>query len=81
MNTVFLLMAQHGKAVLPLAEVCKEYFALSSAVAERYAKAGRLPVPAYKAGASAKAPWLVNITDLAAFLDEQRNKALSDLVA
>ncbi|WP_081803558.1 pyocin activator PrtN family protein [Halotalea alkalilenta] len=40
--------------------------------------AQRLPVPAYRAVRSQKAPWLVNVADLATYLDECREQAMRD---
>ncbi|ABE56549.1 conserved hypothetical protein [Shewanella denitrificans OS217] len=80
MNTAFLLMAQFNKAIVPLDEICKTYFGLESRTAQNYAKAGRLPVAAFRTGSSNKAPWLVNITDLAEYLDKQRDAAKQDQI-
>ncbi|MEL4280735.1 pyocin activator PrtN family protein [Shewanella mangrovisoli] len=80
MNTAFLLMAQFNKAIVPLDEISEEYFALAPRTAQNYAKAGRLPVPAFRGGEGNKAPWLVNINDLAAYLDKQRDAAAKDQV-
>ncbi|MCT8874170.1 pyocin activator PrtN family protein [Shewanella xiamenensis] len=81
MNTAFLLMAQFNKAIVPLDEISEEYFALAPRTAQNYAKAGRLPVPAFRGGEGNKAPWLVNINDLAAYLDKQRDAAAKDQVS
>ncbi|MFT6920034.1 MAG: hypothetical protein ACJA2G_002682, partial [Cognaticolwellia sp.] len=39
---------------------------------------GSLPVPAYRATQSNKAPWLVNLSDLGKYLDDCRDKAKKD---
>lgn len=80
MNTAFLLMAQFNKVIVPLDQISKEYFALAPRTAQNYAKAGRLPVPAFRGGEGNKAPWLVNVNDLAAYLDKQRDAAAKDQV-
>lgn len=80
MNTTFLLMAQFNKAVIPLDEICKEYFGLESRTAKNYAKAGRLPVPAFRTSDSNKSTWMVNVTDLAEYLDKLRDTAKKDLI-
>ncbi|MCS6114494.1 MULTISPECIES: pyocin activator PrtN family protein [Shewanella] len=80
MNTAFLLMAQFNKVIVPLDQISKEYFALEPRTAQNYAKAGRLPVPAFRGGEGNKAPWLVNVNDLAAYLDKQRDAAAKDQV-
>ncbi|WP_088211123.1 pyocin activator PrtN family protein [Shewanella sp. Shew256] len=81
MNTAFLLMAQFNKVIVPLEEISKEFFALEPRTAANYAKAGRLPVPAFRGGEGNKAPWLVNVNDLAAYLDKQRDAAAKDQIS
>jgi hypothetical protein len=80
MNTAFLLMAQFNKAIVPLDEICKAYFGLEARTAKNYAKAGRLPVTAFRTGSSNKAPWLINVNDLAEYLDKQRDAAKQDQI-
>lgn len=69
-NTTFLLMAEFGQTDLPLETVAERYLGLDKRQA--YAKANRdeLPFVAFRAG-SQKSPWLVRITDLAAWLDKE----------
>ncbi len=84
MKTAFMLMAQFdGKAVVQLEDICKEFFNMSKAVALTKAKHATLPVPAYRASDSNKAPWLVNISDLAEHLDKMRDevKRAQDMIA
>jgi hypothetical protein len=78
MNTAFLLMAQFNKAVIPITDICEEYFGLSASVAKSYAAAGKLPIPAFRAGKSNKATWMINVTDLAEHLDNLRDQAKKD---
>ncbi|MCT7942419.1 pyocin activator PrtN family protein [Shewanella holmiensis] len=78
MNTAFLLMAQFNKAVIPIKDICDEYFGLSEATAKNYAAAGKLPIPAFRAGKSNKSTWMVNVTDLAEYLDQLRDQAKKD---
>lgn len=76
MNTLFLLMAEHGSAEIPLEKIAP-LFGLSRAEACKRACRQALPVPAYQPG-SQKAPWMVDVRDLAAFIDAQREKARTD---
>ncbi|MBB3185753.1 hypothetical protein FHR95_003346 [Halomonas fontilapidosi] len=76
MNTYFGLLAEFdGRAELPLEEVAPRYFGISPRTASVRAGAQALPVPAYRAGDSQKAPWLVSAVDLAKYLDERRAEA------
>lgn len=77
MNTALFLMAEHGKAILPLEDVAARYLGLNDRVARAKANRGELPFPAFQPG-SQKGPWLVNIADLAAWLDAERDRAARD---
>jgi len=77
MNTAFLLLAEHSRAILPLEEVAERYLGLNERVARAKANKGELPFPAFQPG-SQKGPWLVNIADLAAWLDAERDRAARD---
>ncbi|RLV60973.1 pyocin activator protein PrtN [Parashewanella curva] len=81
MNLAFALMAQFGKPVVRLEEICDEYLGMSKAVATQHAKAGTLSIPVYRATDSNKAPWLVNLSDLAQCFEQKRDEAASDMVA
>lgn len=76
-STLFLLMAEFGQTDIPLETVAAKYLALDSVRAKRDAAAQRLPFPVYRAG-SQKSPWLVRVTDLADYLDRERNEAARD---
>ena len=76
MNTYFGLLAEfNGRAELPLEEVAPRYFGISVKTASARALAQGLPVPAYRAVDSQKAPWLVSASDLANYLDKRRAEA------
>ena len=80
MNQAFLLMAQFGKAVVRLDDICVEYLGMSKATAITKAKAGTLQIPAYRATQSNKSPWLVNVSDLAECFEKSRGIAAQDSV-
>lgn len=75
MSTVFLLMAEFGQADVPLEVVAQRYLGLSEKEAKQRAAARMLPIPAYRGSSSQKSPWLVRVTDLADYLDKQREEA------
>ena len=80
MKTVFMLLAQYEKPIVKLEDICEEYFSCSRHTAFQKAKAGTLPVPAFRCGDSNKATWLVHITDLAALIDKHRAAAKTDWI-
>ena len=80
MNTTFLLMAEYGTTDIPLEVVAAKYLGMAARAAHAKAFKGELPFPAYRPG-SQKSPWLVRITDLAAWLDAEREKARKALMA
>lgn len=75
MNTVFLLLAEFEKPLVPLSDICERYFSCNPNTARDRATAGKLPVPAFRTGDSQKAPYMVDIRDLAEFIDKQRSNA------
>lgn len=77
MNTTFLLLAEFGVTDIPLELVAERYLGLDERTAKMRAARGELPFPSFRAG-SQKAPWLVRVTDLAEWLDREREKARSD---
>ncbi len=77
MNTVFSLMAEFETGEIPLSEVAPKYFGIDSRKAGEKARSQTLPVPVYRGG-SRKSQWLVAVEDLAAYLDEQKEKARND---
>ena len=78
MNTLFLLMAEfNGRAEIPLSEICEQYFDLSQKKSKQRAAAQQLPVPVHRLG-SQKSKWMVNLADLAAYIDAQRAEAIEE---
>ncbi len=78
MNTLYLLMAEYNSAVIPLNDIASKYFGLQPAKAKAKAVLQQLPVPAFRAADSQKAPWLISAADLADYIDAQRAKAHKD---
>ena len=77
MKTEFLLLAQYGKTDVPLADIAGDYLGMTQKEANTRATRAALPFPAYRVGSN-KSPWLVRVTDLAAYLDAEREKAARD---
>lgn len=77
MNTSFLLMAQYnGKAVIPLADVCRDYFHhLSEVEFVRRATAGEIAIPVVRMTTSQKSARGVHLGDLADWIDARRAAA------
>lgn len=73
--TALALLAAHGGPVVPLEEICHRYFGLAYREACRAATLGRLPVPAFRMIESRKAPMMVHVADLAAFVDRSGDAA------
>ena len=79
-KTEMLLLIRFESPTIPLDSICREYFGYSIGTAKQKAKAGTLPVPAFRLGASQKMPWMVNITDLSAYIDKHYEDAKCDWV-
>lgn len=81
MNTVFLLMAEFETSQIPLSVVAEKFLNLTPSYADRQATLGKLPFPTYRDTRSQKTPRLVHISDLAEWIDKQRNEAAKELNA
>lgn len=77
MNTAFVLMAQYdGKAIISLEELCTDYFThLTPDMFQRKVMAGQIKLPITRLESSQKSARGVHITDLAIYLDQQRDAA------
>lgn len=78
MNTVFLLMAEFETSQIPLSVVAEKFLNLTPSYADRQAALGKLPFPTYRDD-SQKAPRMVHISDLAEWIDQQRNIAKKEM--
>lgn len=80
MKTVFLLMAQYdGKAVVPIDEVCRDYFApLTPQTLVRKISAGDIALPLVRMEASQKGAKGVHVEDLAKYIDARRAAAVKE---
>ena len=80
MNTAFVLMAQYnGRAIISLEQLCSDYFThLTPDMFQRKVLAGQIKLPITRLEASQKSARGVHITDLALYLDQQREAALKE---
>lgn len=80
MNTTFLLMAQYnGRAVIPVADVCRDYFShLTPGKFLRKVSAGEISIPLVRMESSQKAAKGVHIQDLAEWIDKRRDAAVRE---
>jgi len=80
LNTAFLLMAQYnGKAIIPLADVCRDYFShLTREKLLRKVMAGQIPLPIIHIERSQKSARGVHLQDLADYLDKRRAAATKE---
>ena len=73
--TELKLLAVYKNPVLKLVDICDQYLNWGPAYAKRRAGEYALPFPAFRPTTSQRAPWLVKLEDLAAFIDAQNNKS------
>lgn len=73
MKTAFILMAQYdGKAVVPLEQVCADYFGgMTEKAFLRKASAGEIGLPIVRMDKGQKAARGIPVSDLADYLDKQ----------
>lgn len=78
-NRVYLLLGIFNGADVPLEKVVAHYFPhLSEREWKRRAAVQGFPFPCFRADKSQKAPWLVNVNELAAYLDRVEKEAARD---
>jgi Pyocin activator protein PrtN len=77
--TLYLLMAQYnGKTVVPIDQVCRDFFGHLTVENLRKALRGDLPLPIVRIETSQKAQRGVHLVDLAAYIDRRREAAIKD---
>ncbi len=83
LTTSFLLLAQYGgRAVIPVVEVCRDFFApLTRVKFLRKVARGDIALPVIRMEASQKGAKGVHISDLAEFIDVQREAARQEMEA
>ncbi|MFL9976051.1 pyocin activator PrtN family protein [Paraburkholderia graminis] len=80
MNTVFVLIAQFGpRAIIPIGEVCKEYFPhLSTNKLLEKIGTGDIALPLVRIEKSLQAAKGVYVQDLAEYIDARRAAAVKE---
>lgn len=78
--TLFLLLAQYsGRAIVPLDQVCRDYFYhLSTDKLLKKCLDGVIPLPVVRIEGSQKAARGVHLTDLAIYIDKCRAAAVKE---
>lgn len=78
-DTMFMLGMQYRRPVVTLAQVVADYLPhLTLDQANRKAAKQSLPFPVFRGEGSQKSTWLVNVTDVANWLDQCRETAVKD---
>jgi hypothetical protein len=75
MNTLFLLMYEFNSVHVPLETIAEKYLHLNRKDALQRANGNELPFPTFRATRSQKSTVMVDVRDLANWLDECRNQA------
>ncbi|KOF04167.1 pyocin activator protein PrtN, phage related protein [Roseivirga seohaensis subsp. aquiponti] len=79
-KTELMLLMKYESPIVPLEKICEAYFGCSKNTAKQKAKSGTLPVPAFRLGKSQKLPWMINIQDLASFIEKNSSEAKREWV-
>lgn len=78
-DAAFLLAMKYKSPVVTLDAVIADFMPhLKIETAKKRAGKQDLPFPTFKAEESAKSQWLVNITDVALWLNKQRENSVKD---
>ena len=78
-NTYTMLVLRYMSPVVPLELVVEDYLShMSLEIAKRKAVRQELPFPVARLGEKQKASWMVNLADLAVYIDQQTALAQHD---
>ena len=78
-NTYTMLVLRYMSPVVPLENVVEDYLShMSLEIAKRKAVKQELPFPVIRLGEKQKASWMVNLHDLAVYIDQQTAVAQHD---
>ena len=75
MNTVMLLMAQYGSALIPADKVATDYFDLTPGNFARKVALGEIRLTMVRMTDSQKSARAIHVADLAAYIDRAREEA------
>lgn len=79
LDTGFALLMRYRAPVITLETAIKDFLPhISIEQAKRRAGVQTLPFPAFRAEASQKSPYLVNVADLATWLEKSREEATGE---
>lgn len=78
-NTYTMLVLRYMSPIVPLENVVEDYLNhMSLEHAKRKAVKQELPFPVVRIGDNQKASWMVNLADLAVYIDQQTRMAQQD---
>lgn len=77
-NTFTALLMRYMSPIVPLEVVVSDYLDMTLEIAKRKALKQELPFPVLRLGDNQKAAWMVNLTDLAIYIDKQTGIAQHD---
>ena len=75
MNTKYALHARYGKPVIPVSEICQEFFNCMLQTANQRIRGGTFPVPAFRLSGKNSGDFFVKVDDLADYIDKMHAKA------
>ncbi|MDY0136383.1 MAG: pyocin activator PrtN family protein [Thiomicrospira sp.] len=78
LETKTMLFHKYGTPLLKVSDIAQDYLGMNEQTAKRSAREGTLPIPAFRLSESNKAPWLVSIDHLAAYIDKRITLAQTD---
>ena len=75
MNTKYALHAAYGRPLIPVSEICEEFFNCRIKTANQRIRAGTFPIPAFRLTDKNSGNFFVKIDDLADYIDKMHTKA------
>ncbi|MEZ8745947.1 pyocin activator PrtN family protein [Vibrio sp. 10N.222.54.F12] len=75
MNIKYALHATYGKPIIPVSEICEEFFGLRIKTANERIRAHTFPIPAFSLTGKKNGDYFINVDELAAHIEKQQAKA------
>lgn len=78
MNTRYALHAVFGKPIIPVKDICEDYFNCKVKTANERIKALTFPIPAFRLTSTQSGEFYVSVDELADYIDKQSERAKAE---
>ena len=80
MDTKYALHALYGQPIIPVSQICEEFFNCKVQTANQRIRAKTFPIPAFRLTDKNSGQFFVKIDDLADYIDKMHAKAKEEWI-